>query len=52
MNQELLLQEQLLSAWMRMSTFIRGNRILSELSFTRSWSAACCSGSGTAVPPP
>ena len=33
MNQELLLQEQLLSAWMRMSTFIRGNRILSELSF-------------------
>lgn len=33
MNQEILLQEQLLFAWMRMSTLIRGNRILSELSF-------------------
>ena len=33
MNTDLKLQEDLLYAWMEMSVFIRGNRILSNLSF-------------------
>lgn len=33
MNTDLKLQEDLLYAWMEMSVFIRGNRILTDLSF-------------------
>ena len=33
MTNEQQLQEELLYAWMKMSVFIRGNRILSDLSF-------------------